>query len=142
MSVKAVAGCDGPKRTRVVQGALEAQLIHLFQSTRTIAIVGLSPDSSKASFGVAQYLKQFFRIIPINPKHTSIRVDMIDMFQRSDRIPSFLDDALDMQPLCFWMQLGIEHSDVATRLEAQRIRVIQDRCTKIDHQSLTRQGKL
>ena len=156
MSVKAVAGCDGPKRTRVVQGALEAQLIHLFQSTRTIAIVGLSPDSSKASFGVAQYLKQFFRIIPINPKHTSIldevcypdlksvpiRVDMIDMFQRSDRIPSFLDDALDMQPLCFWMQLGIEHLDVATRLEAQRIRVIQDRCTKIDHQSLTRQGKL
>ena len=91
-----------------MQGTLDEQLIHLFQVTRTIAIVGLSPDPSKASFGVAQYLKQFYRIIPVNPNYTAIldevcypdlksvpiRIDMIDLFQRSDRVPSFLDDAL------------------------------------------------
>ena len=139
-----------------MQGTLDEQLIHLFQATRTIAIVGLSPDPSKASFGVAQYLRQFYRIIPVNPNYTvildevcypdlkrvPIRIDMIDLFQRSDRMPSFLDDALSLAPLCFWMQLGIEHPGVAASLEAQRIQVIQDRCTKIDHQRLMVLGKL
>ena len=139
-----------------MQTALDAQLTHLFQATRTIAIVGLSPDPAKASFGVAVYLKQFYRVIPVNPNYTvildepcypdlksvPIRIDMIDVFQRSDRMPGFERDALDLQPLCFWMQLGIEHPDVAASLQAQRIQVIQDRCTKIDHQRLNAQGSL
>ena len=139
-----------------MQGELDEQLVHLFQATRTIAIVGLSPDPTKASFGVAQYLKQFYRIIPVNPNYTvildevcypdlnsvPIRIDVIDLFQRSDRVPNFLDDALNSVPLCFWMQLGIEHPGVAARLEAQRIQVIQDRCTKVDHQRLMVHGKL
>ena len=130
-----------------MQTALDAQLTHLFQATRTIAIVGLSPDPAKASFGVAVYLKQFYRVIPVKPcypdlKSVPIRIDMIDVFQRSDRMPGFERDALDLQPLCFWMQLGIEHPDVAASLQAQRIQVIQDRCTKIDHQRLNAQGHL
>ena len=75
-----------------MQTALDAQLTHLFQATRTVAIVGLSPDPATASFGVAVYLKQFYRVIPVNPNYTvildepcypdlksvPIRIDMID----------------------------------------------------------------
>ena len=60
-------------------------------------------------------------------------LDMIDLFQRSDRMPSFLDDVLNLVPLCFWMQLGISDDASAERGVAAGLNVVQDKCLKIEH---------
>lgn len=124
------------------------QLLALFQRTRVIAIVGLSPNPAKASYGVAEYLSQFYRIVPVNPNYDEIlgitcypnlqaipiRVDLVDVFQRPEHMPALLPEVLAIRPDTFWMQLGITHEAVAASMSQAGISVIQNRCTKIDHQ--------
>ena len=126
----------------------------IFARTRTIAIVGLSPNPQKASHGVAKYLQAFYRIIPVNPNYDSIlgepcyrdlasipiRVDLVDVFQRPERVAALVPDTLKIKPYAFWMQLGISHEGAAAELLASGIEVIQDRCTKIDHQRVLSGG--
>ena len=131
-------------------------LAALFRSIETIAIVGLSPDSTKASFGVAQYLQAYYRIIPVNPNYSEILgetcyadlsevpgvIDLVDVFQRSERIAGLVPSALAVGPACFWMQLGINHAESALTLSRAGICVIQNRCTKVDHQRLVQSGRV
>ncbi len=131
-------------------------LTALFRSVETIAVIGLSPDPSKASFGVAQYLQSHYRIIPINPNYAEvvgetcypdlsavpISIDLIDVFQRSERIAHLVPEAIAAGPICFWMQLGIAHRESASLLSQAGITVIENRCTKIDHQRLIGLGRL
>ena len=131
-------------------------LAALFASIETVAIVGLSPDPSKASFGVAQYLQSYYRIIPVNPNYSEILgepcypdlksvpvpIDLVDVFQRSERIPRLIPDVIAVRPVCFWMQLGIAHRESAVYLLDAGVAVVEDRCTKIDHQRLMGSGQL
>ena len=135
---------------------LDDMLTALFRSVETIAVIGLSPDPSKASFGVARYLQSYYRIIPINPNHAeilgercypdlssvSVPIDLVDVFQRSERIARLVPEAIAAGPSCFWMQLGISHSESESQLSGAGIAVIEDRCTKIDHQRLKGLGRL
>ncbi|MEK9890396.1 MAG: CoA-binding protein, partial [Gammaproteobacteria bacterium] len=96
----------------------DALLTEIFASSRRIAVVGLSPDPSKASYGVAQYLSQYYEVVPVNPNYEDIEgvpcypsvasipgpIDLIDVFQRSERVPDFVDDALAAGSPYFWMQ--------------------------------------
>ena len=134
----------------------DALLTEIFASSRRIAVVGLSPDPSKASYGVAQYLSQYYEVIPVNPNYEHIEgmqcypsvasipgsVDLIDVFQRSERVPDFVDDALVAGSPYFWMQIGIRNAAARTELEAKGVRVVDDLCTKVEHARLLRQGAL
>ena len=134
----------------------DALLTEIFASSRRIAVVGLSPDPSKASYGVAQYLSQYYEVVPVNPKYEDIEglrcypsvasiprpVDLIDVFQRSERVPDFIDDALAAGSPYFWMQLGIRNAAARAALEAKGVQVVDDLCTKVEHARLLRQGEL
>ena len=134
----------------------DALLTEIFASSRRIAVVGLSPDPSKASFGVAQYLGQYYEVIPVNPNYEQIEgvrcypsvalipgpVDLIDVFQRSERVPDFVEDALVAGSPYFWMQLGIHNDAARATLEAKGVQVVDDLCTKVEHARLLRQGAL
>ena len=118
----------------------------IFDQTKTIAIVGLSANTSRASNEVAQYLMPHFEVIPVNPNHDEVlglkcypdrqsipvAVDMVDVFQRSENVDPFVQPAIDIGAKCFWMQLGIESAWARAELEAAGIMVVEDRCTKIE----------
>ena len=134
----------------------DALLMEIFASSRRIAVVGLSPDPSKASYGVAQYLSQYYEVVPVNPNYEDIEgvrcypsvasipgpVDLIDVFQRSERVPDFVDDALAAGSPYSWMQLGIRNAAARAALEAKGVQVVDDLCTKVEHARLLREGAL
>lgn len=118
-------------------------LTDLLHETKTIAVVGLSSNPARASFGVARFLqRQGYRIIPINPGETEIlgeraypsvhevpdEVDIVDIFRRSEAVPEVVDDALLKKPRCIWMQEGVVHSEAAKKAAAAGIPVVMDRC--------------
>ena len=126
--------------------------------TKTVAIVGISLNPTRASYFVARYLHyRGFRIIPVNPGHAGkemfgeeirasiadipkdIHVDMVDIFRRSDAVPGIVDEALEhLMPhlKTIWMQFGIRHEEAASKAREQGINVVQDRCPKIEYQRL------
>ena len=140
----------------MVVSQIDSQLTRMFKDTQRIAVLGLSPDPAKASNGVALYLRDFYEIVPVNPNYDEILglpcypsvasipepVDMVDVFQRSERVIDFIDDTLASKVPFFWMQLGIRNRAARERLEAEGIQVVEDLCTKVEHARLRRQGTL
>jgi predicted CoA-binding protein len=128
---------------------------HILTDCRTIAVVGLSPKPHRASFDVARYMQAHgYRIIPVNPNAgvTHIlgetvyatlldaskfeKIDLVNCFRNSDDIPPLVDEAIAIGAKAVWMQLGIVHRAAAARAQAAGLRVVQDRCLKIDHRAL------
>ena len=128
---------------------------HILTDCRTIAVVGLSPKPHRASFDVARYMQAHgYRIIPVNPNAgvTHIlgetvyatlldaskfeKIDLVNCFRNSDDIPPLVDEAIAIGAKAVWMQLGIVHHAAAVRAQSAGLRVVQDRCLKIDHRAL------
>jgi len=123
------------------------QIEQILRETRTIAVVGLSDNPRKASFGVAKYLMAHYEVIPVNPNHSEVLglkcypdlravpgpVDMVDLFQRSESVLPFVQPSIDIGVKCFWMQLNIRHAQARLQLEAAGISVIDDKCTQVEH---------
>jgi len=119
----------------------------------TIAVLGAHWRPQRAAYYVPEYLRsQGYRILPVNPEadgrelfgvlvrarlaELEDRVDIVDVFRRSDALPAHVDDILAMRPLplVVWFQVGIRNDEVADTLERAGIEVVQDRCTLADHQ--------
>ena len=124
----------------------------ILQETRTIAVVGLSDDPSRASHGVARYMQQHgYRIIPVNPKHTEIlgekcypelgaipdKVDLVNVFRRSADCLRPAQDAVAIGARFLWLQLGIANEEARQVAEAGGLGVVMDRCIKIEHARIT-----
>lgn len=135
----------------------DAVLRDILTTTRVIAIVGVSPNPVRPSYYVARYLGlKGYTVIPVNPGHAGqeilgrtvyrdlasipkdARVDMVDIFRRSEAVPGIVEEALRELPglRTVWMQIGVRHEEAAARAEAAGLRVIQDRCPKIEYQRL------
>jgi len=121
----------------------------ILRTSRTVAVVGLSPKPERDSHRVGRYLlEKGYEIIPVRPAQKEILgqkaypaledvpgpVDIVDVFRRSDQIPAVAEPALLLGPRVFWMQLGIENHDAALRLTAAGIDVVMNRCIKIEHE--------
>jgi hypothetical protein len=128
-------------------------LAELVRNARRIAVVGLSRKPERPSHGVAAYLQRVgYIIVPVNPAggvtlgepvHPDLRsaaaagpIDIVNIFRRSEHIPSLLEPLLEIGPPLVWMQQGIRDDEVARRLEAAGITVVMDRCLAVDHQFL------
>jgi len=118
-------------------------LTRLFKESKTIAVVGLSDNPSRASYGVARFLqRQNFRVIPVNPGFSEVlgekcyanvkdipdSVDIVDVFRRSEFMPEVVADALTKHPRCIWMQEGVLHPEAARTAEAAGVSVVMDHC--------------
>lgn len=124
----------------------------IFADVQTIAFPGLSPKEDKDSHKVAKYLqKQGFKIIPIYPKEETIlgekvyrslaeieiKVDMVDMFRKAevaDEIVKEIEKRDDIKVL--WLQKGIVNNKAAAKAKKLGLKVVQNRCTMIDHKSI------
>ena len=106
-------------------------LRRILSNHERVAIVGLSADRSKPSNQVARYLlDRGFEVTPVNP------VDIVNLFQRSERVPPFIDAAIDIGARVVWMQLDIAHEESAEKARAAGLEVIMDRCIKIEYARL------
>src|SRR5260370_15479436 len=118
-------------------------------SVRTVAVVGASPRPHRPSHGVMRYLQRHgYRAIPVNPFaagakilgercYTALdeigeRVDMVDVFRRSEAARAVVDQAIAIGAKVVWMQLGVIDRAAAARAEAKWIKVVMDRCPAIE----------
>jgi predicted CoA-binding protein len=123
----------------------------ILRETRTVAMVGASPNPARASNFVATYLlsSSAYELWFVNPNATEIlgrRVyptlaevpgvpDLVDVFRRREDLPSVLDDVLVLPstPHTLWFQFGLYDEAVGRRAEAAGIQVVMDRCLKVEH---------
>lgn len=135
-------------------------LRELLNTTKTIAMVGVSLNEMRPSYFVARYLNlKGYRIVPINPGQAGKTlfgqmiypslaeipedvgtIDMVDIFRRSDQVGPIVDDAiaaLSSRGLkSIWMQIGVINEDAKSVAEAAGLNVVMNRCPKIEHQRL------
>jgi predicted CoA-binding protein len=132
----------------------ELEIRTLLTNARTIAVVGLSDNPSRDSYGVARYLQRNgYRIIPVNPQlqtpvlgeqpYASLRdlpipVDLVDVFRRSEFVPEIVEEAIAIKAPAIWLQLGVFSTEGAARATAAGISVVMDRCIAIEHRRLMR----
>ncbi|ESR23294.1 CoA-binding protein [Lutibaculum baratangense] len=128
----------------------------ILSGVRTIAIVGASPREVRPSFFVTKYLaEKGFKCFPVNPGHAGREiagcatfarlsdipepVDMVDIFRASSAAGGIVDEALALTPLpkVIWMQLGVRNDEAAARAEAAGLKVVMDRCPKIEYGRLS-----
>ena len=121
----------------------EAAIAELLASSKTIAVVGLSSKQFRPSFGVSQYLQSAgYRIIPVNPNESSIlgeksyarledvpdKIDIVDIFRRSELVPEVVDGAIKIGARAVWMQEGVINKLSAERARVAGLKVIMDLC--------------
>ena len=129
----------------------DGELRDLLRSSRTVAVVGLSPKPDRDSYHVAAYLQAHgYRIIPVRPAQAEILgeaafaslddvpgpVDIVDVFRSPEQVLPHAHEALRLKPKAFWMQEGIENAEAARLLTAAGIRVVMNRCIKREHERL------
>ena len=128
------------------------EIREIFANTKTIAIIGLSPDESKASNMVGKYLKNAgFKIVPVYPKGDKIlgetvykslseipfKVDMVDVFRKPEVIGLVVDACIQRGDIdCVWTQLGLVNNEAASKATEAGMKVVQNYCTKIEHSQL------
>jgi len=127
------------------------EIAKILHDAKTIAVVGLSGESDKDSYHVAEYLqKNKYKIIPVNPKYPEIlgqksyaslldipeKIDIVDVFRKPDAIVSIAKECLKLEkkPDVFWMQLGLANKEAADMLEKEGIKVVQSKCIMVEHQ--------
>ena len=132
----------------------DTDVASILGSCCTIAVVGLSPRPERASFDVARYMQaQGYRIIPVNPNagvaqilgetvypnlleaSKVANIDLVNCFRNSEDIPPIVDEAITVNAKAVWMQLGVTHSAAAAKAQAAGLKVVQNRCLKIDHRA-------
>ena len=121
----------------------------LLTNARNIAVVGLSDRPDRPSYGVAAMLQRHgYRILPVNPQITGERVhsefvwrdlsqlgvpiDIVDIFRRPRAAGEAVDEAIAVGAKAVWLQLGIVNDEAAARAEAAGLKVVQDKCIKIE----------
>ncbi|WP_417417582.1 CoA-binding protein [Hoeflea sp.] len=133
-----------------------AYISGILQSVKTIAVVGASANEVRPSFFVMRYLLgKGYDVIPVNPGQTGkpilgqmtyarladipVAIDMVDIFRASDAVPGIVEEALALDPLpkVIWMQLTVRHDEAAARAEAAGIKVVMNRCPKIEYARLS-----
>jgi len=123
----------------------------LLRTSRTIAVVGLSSKRFRPSYGVTEYMQRNgFRIIPVNPLETAVlgeksypnldavpeRVDIVDVFRRSEFVPDIVEAAIRIGARAVWMQEGVVHEAAAERARAAGLTVVMDRCILKEHRRM------
>jgi predicted CoA-binding protein len=124
---------------------------NLLRNARTIAVVGLSNRRSRPSYGVSEYMQsKGYRIIPVNPNETEVlgekvwasleeipeRVDIVDIFRRSECVPEIVDAAIRIGAKGIWMQEGVVHDEAAGKARAAGLEVVMDRCILKEHRKM------
>ncbi len=131
----------------------EEDLKKILSNSKTVAVVGISPNEDRPSYTVASYLKsKGYQIIPVRPDgeeilgekvyHSlteiprEINVEIVDIFRKSEDVPPIVEEAIRRGAKAVWMQEGIIHKEAGEKAEKAGLKVVMDRCMKKEHQRL------
>ena len=129
----------------------DATVYRLLETAGRIAIVGLSPKPHRDSNRIGRYLlERGYEVVPVYPREETIlgqkayrrlqdvpgRVDVVDVFRRSDELAGVVEDALSARAPAVWFQLGCLNEDAAQRAAAAGATVVMDRCIMVEHAAL------
>ena len=126
----------------------------ILRDVNTVAMVGASTTWNRPSYFAMKYMQdKGYRVIPVNPraagetllgeevvaslKDITEPIDMVDIFQRSERVPPVVDEAIEVGAKIIWMQLSVRHDEAAKKAEDAGLTVIMDRCPKIEFARLS-----
>lgn len=124
------------------------EIAELLKKAKTIAVVGLSDSPLRTSHGVAAYMQQQgYRIIPVNPTikgalgekayanlgEVKEKIDIVNIFRRSEFVPEVVEQAIAMKVPAIWMQETVIHEEAAAKARQAGIQVIMDRCILKEH---------
>ena len=137
------------KSQRTWIGPSAKERLKILQNAQSVAIVGASPNSARASYFVGTYLLQSskFRVYFVNPNADEIlghktypdlaslpeMPDIVDVFRKASDIPAIIDEVVAIGAPTVWVQLGIWNQDAAIYGESKGLTVVMDRCIKIEH---------
>lgn len=123
----------------------------LVRESRTVAVVGLSANPARPSFGVVRYLRRSgLEIFPVNPNldeweglkaYPSVAdlpapVDIVDVFRRPEHVPAIAREAVALGAGALWMQLGVISPEGASLAAAGGLDVVMDRCLAVEHREV------
>jgi predicted CoA-binding protein len=128
-------------------------ILEILKKYKTIAVVGLSSNPSRPSFGVSEYMQGArYRIIPVNPNETEVlgeksyaqledvpeKIEIVDVFRRSENVPPVVESAIRVGAKVVWMQLGVQNAEAAERARAAGLVVVEDACILVEHKRRAR----
>ena len=123
----------------------------ILRDSKTIAVVGLSGDPEKPSYGIAQALQHYgYRVIPVNPREVEVlgeksyatlaeipvAVDIVNVFRRADQTPPIASEAVAIGAKCLWLQSGIVSEEAAAIGREGGLLVVMDHCIMVEHRKL------
>lgn len=129
---------------------LSDEIAELLKQAKTIAVVGLSSDPMRPSFGVSQYMQRNgYRIIPVNPNESSVlgekayaslsevpeKIDLVDVFRRPQFVAEIVEETIRLKIPALWLQEGVVHEAAAKRARDAGITVVMDRCILKEHRA-------
>jgi hypothetical protein len=121
---------------------------NILKESKIIAVVGISEKPERPSYRVAEYLQsKGYKIVPVNPKikevlgekgypdlkSIPIKVDVVDIFRKSENIPPIVEDAIKIGAKTVWMQEGIVNEEAAKRAKDAGLKVVMDKCMLKEH---------
>ena len=127
----------------------DEDIADLLASARTIAVIGASDRPERPSYGVMRFLQNHgYRVLPVNPQITGehvlgefvwrelaqigVPIDIVDIFRRPDAVDEAIEQAIFVGAKAVWMQIGVVNEEAAARAEAGGLKVVMDRCPKIE----------
>ncbi|MEO8454823.1 MAG: CoA-binding protein [Sphingomicrobium sp.] len=127
----------------------DEDVAELLSNARTIALVGASDRPNRPSYGVMKFLQDWgYRVFPVNPQITGehvlgefvwrevaqigVPIDIVDIFRRPEAVAEAVDQAIFVGANAVWMQLGVINEGAAARAEAAGLKVVMDRCAKLE----------
>ncbi len=128
-------------------------IAELLKTAKTIAVVGLSDNPMKPSYGVSQYMQSHgYKIIPVNPQVDEVlgeksyaslldipgKIDMVDVFRRPEAVPEIVDQAIQLKVPAIWLQETVVHEAAAAKARAAGIYVVMDKCILKEHHAKLR----
>ncbi len=122
----------------------------LLERAKTIAVVGLSDNPLRPSYGVSAYMQTHgYRIIPVNPRIESClgekayasllevpeKIDIVNIFRRPEFVEEVVDQAIQLKIPAIWMQEGVIHENAAEKARKAGMFVVMDRCILMEHRA-------
>jgi predicted CoA-binding protein len=135
----------------LLPGGAEANadaILNILKKYKTIAVVGLSSNPMRPSFGVTEYMQAAgYRIIPVNPNEREVlgeksyarledvpeKIEIVNVFRRAEEVPPVVESAIRIGANVVWMQQGIENEEAAEKARAAGLVVIEDACILVEH---------
>ena len=138
---------DALKRAPTTDATTDA-ILELLKKYKSIAVVGLSSNPMRPSFGVTEYMQEAgYRIIPVNPNETEVlgeksyarledvleKIEIVNVFRRAAEVPAVVESAIRVGAKVVWMQSGVENEAAAEKALAAGLVVVEDACILVEH---------